>query len=192
MKCFLDILFFPRLVLCIVHLGRLFLISPHYFLETCIHWLYPSLFHLPLATLLLSAIYKTSADNHFTFLHFFFFEIVLVTVSCTMLQIAVHSSSGTLSTRANSLNLFITSTMVLAIIEWSSVFPYFLFKLEFFNKKLIILATVSSRSCLYCLFLLPLHLWMQRISLSDFGIDHLVMSMYRVVSCVFVIGLATL
>ena len=32
--------------------------------------------------------------------------MVLVTASCTMLQTSVHSSSGTLSTRSNPLNLF--------------------------------------------------------------------------------------
>ena len=40
---------------------------------------------------------KTSSDNHFTFLHFFFLGMVLVTTSCTMLWTSVHSSSGTLS-----------------------------------------------------------------------------------------------
>ena len=42
-----------------------------------------------------------ASDNHFAFLHFFFFRMILVTASCTMLQISVHSSSGTLSTRFN-------------------------------------------------------------------------------------------
>ena len=45
--------------------------------------------------LLSSSICKGSSDNHFAFLHFFFFEMVLVTASCTVLQISVHSSSGT-------------------------------------------------------------------------------------------------
>jgi len=42
---------------------------------------------------------------------FLFFGMVLVAASCTMLRISVHSSSGTLSTRSNPLNLFITSTV---------------------------------------------------------------------------------
>ena len=37
------------------------------------------------------------SDNHFAMLHFFFFGMVLVTAYCTVLQISVHSSSGTLS-----------------------------------------------------------------------------------------------
>ena len=30
--------------------------------------------------------YKTSSDNHFAFLHFFFLGLVLVIAFCTMLQ----------------------------------------------------------------------------------------------------------
>ena len=40
---------------------------------------------------------------------FLSFGMLLVTASCTMIQTSVHSSSGTLSTRSNPLNLFITS-----------------------------------------------------------------------------------
>ena len=66
---------------------------------------------------------------------------------------------------------------------WSSGFPYFLqFKSEFGNKEFMIWATVSSRSC-FC--------WLYRASpslvaynQSDFSIDHLVMSICRVFSCV--------
>jgi len=60
---------------------------------------------------LFSAIHKDYSDNHFTLLRFFFFEMVLITVSCIMLWISVRSSSGTLSTRSSLLNLFITSTV---------------------------------------------------------------------------------
>ena len=42
---------------------------------------------------------------------FLFLGIALVTVSCTVLQISVHSSSGTLTTRSNPSNLFITATV---------------------------------------------------------------------------------
>ena len=66
---------------------------------------------LPFACLLSSAICKASSNNHFAFLHFLFFQIVLVTVFYTMLQTSIHSFSGTLSTRSNPLNLFITSTV---------------------------------------------------------------------------------
>ena len=67
--------------------------------------------------------------------------------------------------------------------EWSSGFPYFLqCKSEFGNKEFMIWATVSSRSC-FC--------WLYRASpslkeynQSGFGVDHLVMSMGRVFSCI--------
>ena len=62
------------------------------------------------------------------------------------------------------------------------VFPYFLqFKTEFRNKEFMIWATVSSWSC-FC--------WLYRASpykkynQSALGVDHLVMSMWRVFSCV--------
>ena len=48
-------------------------------------WVYLSISPLHFAFLLLSAICKPSSDNHFAFLHFFFFGIVLVTASYTVL-----------------------------------------------------------------------------------------------------------
>ena len=63
------------------------------------------------AFVLSSAIYKTSSDNHFVFLHFFFLGVVLITASGTILLTCIHSSSGTLSTRANPLSLSLTSTV---------------------------------------------------------------------------------
>ena len=47
------------------------------------------------------------SDNHFAYLHFFFLAMVLISVSCTMLQTSVHSSS----LRFNPLNLFVISTV---------------------------------------------------------------------------------
>ena len=79
--------------------------------KSAFSWVYLSLPPLPYASLLFLAIFETFSDNHFTFLHFFFFGMVLVTTSCTMLWTSIHSSSGTLSTRSNPLNLFITSTV---------------------------------------------------------------------------------
>ena len=75
-----------------------FLISPCYPLELCIQMgiSFLFLFSLPLASLLFSAIPKTSSDNHFAFLLFFFLGMVLITASCTVLQTSIHSSSGTL------------------------------------------------------------------------------------------------
>ena len=52
---------------------------------------------LHFTSLLFSAICKASSDNHFTFLHFFFLEMVLITASCTVLWTSIYSSSGTLS-----------------------------------------------------------------------------------------------
>ena len=60
-------------------------------------WVYLSFSPLPLASLLFSALYKTSSDNHFAFLHFFFSGMVLITASCTMSRSSVHTSSATLS-----------------------------------------------------------------------------------------------
>ena len=37
-----------------------------------------------------------SSDSHFAFLNFFFFGMVLVVASCTMLETSIHSSSSTL------------------------------------------------------------------------------------------------
>ena len=46
--------------------------------NSAISWVYVTLSPLPFAFLLSSAIYKVSSDNHFAFLHFFFFGMVLV------------------------------------------------------------------------------------------------------------------
>ena len=70
-----------------------FLISPCYFFETLPSDL--SFSPLPLASLLSSAVCKTSSDNHFAFLHLFFLGMVLITVFCTMSWTSEHSSSGT-------------------------------------------------------------------------------------------------
>ena len=74
-------------------------------------WVYLYLSPLLFASLLSSAICKASSDNCFAFLHFFFFGMILVTVSYTLLQISVHTCLGTLYTRSNPLNLFVTFTV---------------------------------------------------------------------------------
>ena len=81
-----------------------FLISPCYSLELfrCVYlsafkWIYLSFSPLPFTSLLFSTTCKSSSDNHFAFLHFFFLGMVLITTSCTMLRTSIHSSSGTLS-----------------------------------------------------------------------------------------------
>ena len=74
-------------------------------------WVYLSFSPLLFASLLFTAICKASLENHFSFLHFFFLEVVLITASCTMSQTIIHSSSGTLSIRSNPLNPFVTFTV---------------------------------------------------------------------------------
>ena len=59
--------------------------------------IYLFFFPLPFTSLLFTAIWKASSDNHFAFLQFFSLGMILITASCTMLWISVHSSSGTLS-----------------------------------------------------------------------------------------------
>ena len=63
-------------------------------------WVYLSFSSLPFVYLLLSAICKASSDNHFSFLHFFFLGMVLITAFHKMSWTSIHSSSGTLSIRS--------------------------------------------------------------------------------------------
>ena len=76
--------------------------------NSAFNWLYLSLSPL-LFTSLHSAIHKASLDNHFVFLLFFFFGMVLFSASCTILWTSVHNSSGTLLSRSSPLNLSVTS-----------------------------------------------------------------------------------
>src|SRR5574337_856785 len=62
-----------------------FLISPCCSLELCIQMGVSLLF----ASFLFSAIYKTSSDYHFAFLHFFFLGMVLITASYKMSQTSI-------------------------------------------------------------------------------------------------------
>ena len=73
-------------------------------------WVYLSFSPLPLASLLSIAVCKASSDNHFAFLHFCFLGMILITASCTMSGTSIHSPSGTLSSRSDPLNPFVTST----------------------------------------------------------------------------------
>ena len=128
-------------------------------------WMYLSLFPLLFTSLLSSAICKISSDHHFAFLLYFFFGVVLFTVSWTILQTSVHSSSGTLFTRSNSLNLFvpplyINSGFKLYLTGLVS-FPTF-FSFESSYDKLVIWATVSSRSC-FCWLYTAFYLQLQRM-----------------------------
>ena len=65
--------------------------------NSAFRWGYLSFSPLPFTSLLFPAICKASPDNHFVFLYFFEFGRFWVTVSWTVVQISVHSSSGSLS-----------------------------------------------------------------------------------------------
>ena len=108
-----------------------------------------------------------------------------------MLQTSIHSSSGTLSTISNSLSIChlhckIISDLIWVVPERPSGWPYFLqFKTEFCNDELMIWATVSSRSCFNWLYrAFPSLAGCKEYNQSDFSIDHLMMSMCRVISWV--------
>ena len=60
-------------------------------------WIYFPFYPLLFLSLLFTTICKASLDSHFAFLHFFFLEMVLIPVSCTVSLSFVHSPSGTLS-----------------------------------------------------------------------------------------------
>ena len=75
--------------------------------NSAISWVYLSLCPLPFTSVLFSTVCKALSDNHFAFFHLFFFGVVLVIASCTVLQTSTHSSLGTLSTRSNPLNLLV-------------------------------------------------------------------------------------
>ena len=69
-------------------------------------WVYLFFSPLPFTFLLFSAVCKPSSDNYFAFLHFFFLGMALITASCTVLRTSIHRSSGTLSIKSNSMNLW--------------------------------------------------------------------------------------
>ena len=121
-------------------------------------WLYISLSPLLFTSFLSSAICKASSDNHSAFLHFFFFGMVLVTTSCTVLWTSNYSSSGTLSTRSNPLNLFVISTILSGIwfrsyMNGQVVFPtFFNLNLNFAIRSWWFEPKVSSRSCFCWLY----------------------------------------
>ena len=52
--------------------------------DSAFRWVYRSFSPLSLASFLFSTNCKTSTDNHFAFLHFFFLGIVLITAPCPM------------------------------------------------------------------------------------------------------------
>ena len=135
------------------------LVSPYCFLEFAFSWSYLSLSPLVFASILSSAICQASLDNHFAFLFFFFFGMVLFAVSCTILQNCVHNSS-----RSSPLNLFVNSTVNAYGIWFKPYLNDLAFFLVFFSLSLNFAMRswwsepqVSSRSC-FCF----LYLWLQR------------------------------
>ena len=92
----LPILLFP-LFPSIDHWGRLSYFSLAIVWNSAFKWIYLSFSPLPLAYLLSLAVCKASSDNYFSFLHFFFLGMLLITASCTMSWTSMHGSSSTLS-----------------------------------------------------------------------------------------------
>ena len=81
-----------HLILC-----RPLLLLPSIFPNIRVRWVYLSFSPSShFSSLLFSTICKAPSDNHFAFLPFLFFRMVLITASCTVLQTSVHSSSVTL------------------------------------------------------------------------------------------------
>ena len=78
--------------------------------KSALSWIYLSCSTLLFTSLLSLAICKASSDNHFAFLLFFCFGMVLFAASCIILWTSILSSLGTLFTSSNPLNLFVTST----------------------------------------------------------------------------------
>ena len=107
------------------------------FWNSAFNWMYLSL--SPLLFPHSSTICKAYSDNHFAFLLFFFFGMVLFTASCTVLWTSVHSSSGTLLTRSSPLNLFVTSTANSYGIWFKSYLAGLLFFPVFFSLSLNLL-----------------------------------------------------
>ena len=64
--------------------------------NSAFRWMYLSFSPLPFNSLF-SAVSKSSSDKHFAFLHFFFWDMVLITAYCTILRTFIHSSSSSLS-----------------------------------------------------------------------------------------------
>ena len=86
-------------------------------------------------SLLFSAICKSSSDNDFAFLHFFFFGMFLITTSCTMSRTSIHSSSGTLSDLIPWIYLSLPLYNHKGF-DLPEFFPHFLqFKSAFCNKE---------------------------------------------------------
>ena len=147
-------------------------------------------------SLLTSVICKASSDNNFALFHFSFLGMVLDIASCSMLWNSIHSSSGTLSDLIPwiclMLSLYNHKGFDL-VHNWVVQFFFFFFA-NFFNFNLNFAIRClwsdsqlgSGLVLLECIQILCLQ--RQKYNQFDFGIDHLVMSMCRVVCCVVASG----
>ena len=153
MKFPIGISNFPEKISSLSH-SNVFFISLHWSLRktflsllailwnSAFKWVYLSFFSPLPFTFLFTAIRKTSSDSHFAFLHLFFLGIVLMPASCMMSQTFVHSSSGTLSIRSNTLNLFPTSTICGGGMDCEFGFSrYKLLYMEWINNKVLLYST---------------------------------------------------
>ena len=105
-----PILFFP-LYLFALFTSESLLLSCCYSLELwlSVGYLFPFLLYLSL--LFFPQIFVKLPRKNTLFSCIFSFEMVLITTSFTMVKTFIHTSSATLSTKSNPLNLFITSTV---------------------------------------------------------------------------------
>ena len=167
-----------------------FLISPAILSSSAFRWIHLSFSLLPFTFLLFSAIFKASSDNHFAFLHFFFLGMVFITSSCTVLWTSVHRSSGTLIHQIKSLESICHFHCIIVRIWFRSYLNDLVVFPTFFNLSLNFptmsswsepqsAPTVSSMLTAYSFSIFGCKEYHQ----SDFGVDHLVMSMCRVISC---------
>ena len=169
MKCSLDISNFLEAISSPSHsvvflyffaliTGKAFLSLLAILWNSAFKWVYLSFSPLPFTSLLFSAIYKASSDNHFIFLPFFFLGIFLITTSCTIfkpLSIVLQASYlvDLIPWIYLSLALYKLRNLIQVIPECRSGFPYFLqLKSEFGNEKFMLWATVSSQSCFSWLY----------------------------------------
>ena len=153
-------------------------------------WEYLSFpFRLCLLLLFFSQLFVNPPQTTICLFAFVFLGMVLITPSCTISQTSIHSSSGTLSDLIPwiyfSFPLYNHKGFDLGHTWMSSGFPYFLqFQSEFSNKEFIIWATVHSQSCFCWLYRASRFFYCKEHNQSGFSIDHLLMSMCRVFSCV--------
>ena len=123
------------------------LVSPCCSLELCIQLdiLFP--FFPCFSLLFYSQLFvKASLGNPFVILHFFFFGLLLFTTSCAILWTSIHSSTGTLCTSSNPLNLFIISLYNHQSVQ--SLSPVWLFATPWTAVCQASLSTTNSQSLL--------------------------------------------